>query len=66
MASLALVQALAWRRWARPGCLNPGSWQERGGGVYVSMVTMGVDGSGGRIDPALWAPTLPAELPLLL
>lgn len=32
--------------------------QLAGGGGYVSMVTMGVERSWGRVDPALWAPTL--------
>lgn len=56
LACLVSVQALAGWRWARPGCLNPGSWQEGGG--YVSMVTMGVEKIWGRVDLALWAPTL--------
>lgn len=40
--------------------------QLAGGGGYVSMVTMGMERSWGRVHPALWAPTLLAELPLLL
>jgi len=32
--------------------------QLAGGGGYVSMVTVGVERSWGRVDPALWAPTL--------